>query len=233
MEFSCQRCDGCIPTSICQFISDAVYDGRLYAEAKTARPLLVLDPNSDPEALAATGIRFVSVGHSGCAQKSSTEAVRLKKTYEALIGRRWMDEDLLERVIGTDDSRQALQYAGQLVAVDAAARRTGRHRGQVPGAGGCDRLNLDDDIIRGELAAANRITMPGGMTRPIGVKPEGSKVDHMAAQSAKIDAGHVYLPKSAAWLGEFLTELLSFPNGRHDDQVDCVPSSSAGCRTRI
>jgi predicted phage terminase large subunit-like protein len=49
-----------------------------------------------------------------------------------------------------------------------------------------------------------------------------AKVDHMAAQSAKIEAGHVYLPKSAAWLGEFLTELLSFPNGRHDDQVDSV-----------
>ena len=67
-----------------------------------------------------------------------------------------------------------------------------------------------------------RATMPGRMTRPIGVKPEGSKVDRMAAQSAKIEAGHVYLPKSAAWLGEFLTELLSFPNGRHDDQVDSV-----------
>ncbi len=40
----------------------------------------------------------------------------------------------------------------------------------------------------------------------------------MAAQSAKIEAGRVYLPKSAAWLGE----LLSFPNGRHDDQVDSV-----------
>ena len=47
-------------------------------------------------------------------------------------------------------------------------------------------------------------------------------MDRMAAQSAKIEAGHVYLPKSAAWLGEFLTELLSFPNGRHDDQVDSV-----------
>jgi predicted phage terminase large subunit-like protein len=67
-----------------------------------------------------------------------------------------------------------------------------------------------------------RATMPSGMTRPIGVKPEGSKVDRMAAQSAKIEAGHVFLPRSAAWLGEFLTELLSFPNGRHDDQVDSV-----------
>src|SRR6266446_3148610 len=67
-----------------------------------------------------------------------------------------------------------------------------------------------------------RAAMPRGMTRPIGVKPEGSKVDRMAAQSAKIEAGHVHLPNSAAWLGEFLTELLSFPNGRHDDQVDSV-----------
>ncbi len=64
--------------------------------------------------------------------------------------------------------------------------------------------------------------MPSGMTRPIGVKPEGSKVDRTVAQSAKIEAGHVYLPKSAPWLGEFLTELLSFPIGRHDDQVDSV-----------
>ena len=64
--------------------------------------------------------------------------------------------------------------------------------------------------------------MPQGMTRPIGVKPEGSKVDRMVAQSAKIEAGHVHLPNSAPWLGEFLTELLSFPYGRHDDQVDSV-----------
>ncbi len=67
-----------------------------------------------------------------------------------------------------------------------------------------------------------RATMPSGMTRPIGVKPEGSKVDRMVAQSAKIEAGHVYLPKSAPWLGDFLTELLAFPIGRHDDQVDSV-----------
>ena len=44
----------------------------------------------------------------------------------------------------------------------------------------------------------------------------------MPAARAKIEAGHVHLPNSAPWLGEFLTELLSFPNGRHDDQVDSV-----------
>ena len=64
--------------------------------------------------------------------------------------------------------------------------------------------------------------MPRGMTRPIGVKPEGSKQDRVAAQSAKIEAGHVHLPRNAPWLHDFLNELLAFPNARHDDQVDSV-----------
>src|SRR5450631_196102 len=38
-----------------------------------------------------------------------------------------------------------------------------------------------------------RAAIPQGMTRPIGIKPEGSKVDRMAAQSEKIKAGHGHL----------------------------------------
>src|SRR5262245_49225215 len=67
-----------------------------------------------------------------------------------------------------------------------------------------------------------RSDLPNGMTRPIGVKPDGSKADRMVAQSAKIEAGHVHLPKQADWLDSFLLELLAFPHGRHDDQVDSV-----------
>ncbi len=36
----------------------------------------------------------------------------------------------------------------------------------------------------------------------------------MAAQSARIEAGHVFLPRGAPWLADFLHELLAFPNGR-------------------
>jgi predicted phage terminase large subunit-like protein len=60
------------------------------------------------------------------------------------------------------------------------------------------------------------------MPCPIGRKPEGSKVDRMVAQSAKIEAGHVHLPKNADWLGSFLNEVLGFPLAQHDDQVDSV-----------
>jgi predicted phage terminase large subunit-like protein len=64
--------------------------------------------------------------------------------------------------------------------------------------------------------------LPPGMARPLGRKPEGSKADRMVAESAKIEAGQVYLPRQADWLDTFLLELLAFPNGRHDDQVDSV-----------
>jgi predicted phage terminase large subunit-like protein len=63
---------------------------------------------------------------------------------------------------------------------------------------------------------------PHGMPHPIGQKPDGCKADRMVAQSAKIEAGHVHLPRAAEWLDSFLLELLAFPLGRHDDQVDSV-----------
>ena len=67
-----------------------------------------------------------------------------------------------------------------------------------------------------------RRELPRGMVRPIGQKPDGSKAERMLAQSAKIEAGHMYLPKKCDWSDTFLLELLAFPNGRNDDQVDSV-----------
>jgi len=77
-----------------------------------------------------------------------------------------------------------------------------------------------------------RSDLPNGMTRPIGVKPEGSKADRMVAQSAKIEAGHVHLPRQADWLDSFLVELLAFPLSRHDDQVDSVSQFLKWAQTR-
>ena len=53
------------------------------------------------------------------------------------------------------------------------------------------------------------------------IRPEGSKLGRLAAQSSACATGHVVLPKSAPWLDDFLNELLAFPGGR-DDQVDSV-----------
>ena len=56
----------------------------------------------------------------------------------------------------------------------------------------------------------------------IGVDPDGDKIMRMAAQTAPIEAGAVHLPVNAPWLDEFKKEILSFPKGRHDDQVDAL-----------
>lgn len=54
------------------------------------------------------------------------------------------------------------------------------------------------------------------------VRPEGDKTMRMSAQCAKIEAGAVYLPRNAPWLGDLKSEVLAFPNGLHDDQVNSI-----------
>ena len=61
-----------------------------------------------------------------------------------------------------------------------------------------------------------------GQLHPIGCVPVGSKAARLAAQSAVIEARRVVLPKAAPWLAGLRAELVAFPHGRHDDQVDSL-----------
>jgi len=61
----------------------------------------------------------------------------------------------------------------------------------------------------------------------IGVKPEHDKATRMSIQSAKFESGRVRFPRQAPWLDELEAELFSFPNGRHDDQVDSISQALA------
>jgi predicted phage terminase large subunit-like protein len=56
----------------------------------------------------------------------------------------------------------------------------------------------------------------------IRIDPEGDKIIRMARQTARIEAGCVFLPASAAWLNDFRAELMAFPGGRHNDQIDAL-----------
>lgn len=75
---------------VCQFISDAVYDGRLKPEPDNQNQKLLLAKNAHP-ALAETGITVFEVKHSGCSQKSEEEAQAVRDIYAVLIGQRWVD----------------------------------------------------------------------------------------------------------------------------------------------
>lgn len=56
----------------------------------------------------------------------------------------------------------------------------------------------------------------------IAVEPQGDKVVRAGAQAMRIEGGQVYLPTTAPWLDELQREVLAFPHGTHDDQVDSL-----------
>jgi predicted phage terminase large subunit-like protein len=61
-----------------------------------------------------------------------------------------------------------------------------------------------------------------GVPSPVAFLPNVDKQTRMSTQSSKIEAGQVHLPRQAEWLGDFHDEVLQFPHGRHDDQVDSL-----------
>jgi predicted phage terminase large subunit-like protein len=54
----------------------------------------------------------------------------------------------------------------------------------------------------------------------IAVKAEADKLTRAVAASATIEAGRISLPNVADWLYDYENQLVSFPNGKHDDMVD-------------
>jgi predicted phage terminase large subunit-like protein len=51
-------------------------------------------------------------------------------------------------------------------------------------------------------------------------EPTMDKETRMNTITSTIENGFAHLPENAAWLGEYLHELTSFPNGKNDDQAD-------------
>ena len=71
------------------------------------------------------------------------------------------------------------------------------------------------------------------------VNPRGGKVARVNAVSPAIESGHVFLPRGAVWLEEFLEQWTAFPAAAHDDMVDSSTQAlsyllfAAGARERL
>jgi predicted phage terminase large subunit-like protein len=52
--------------------------------------------------------------------------------------------------------------------------------------------------------------------------PRDEKETRLEVQAAKIESGMVLIPREADWLPAFKRELLAFPKGKYDDQVDSM-----------
>ena len=58
-------------------------------------------------------------------------------------------------------------------------------------------------------------------------KVDSDKIARVNAIAPLIESGRVFLPESAPWLADFLTETSQFPNSAHDDQVDALTQALA------
>jgi predicted phage terminase large subunit-like protein len=58
----------------------------------------------------------------------------------------------------------------------------------------------------------------------VAINPTESKLARLSAICPQIEAGNVFLPdlKLKHWVNDFLDEVLRFPKGKNDDQVDCL-----------
>ncbi|WP_309143619.1 phage terminase large subunit [Bradyrhizobium sp. CCGB01] len=54
------------------------------------------------------------------------------------------------------------------------------------------------------------------------IKIDHDKIGRLYVQEGKFCAGRVWFPRNAPFLAELEMELLTFPQGRHDDQVDSI-----------
>lgn len=91
---------------------------------------------------------------------------------------------------------------------------------------------VEDQASGMQLIQSLRTETPAGVPMPIARRPENDKKSRVAGISAMIEAGQLLLPREAPWLAEFKQELLVFPNGRFDDQVDALSQLLAWARTQ-
>ena len=61
--------------------------------------------------------------------------------------------------------------------------------------------------------------------------PDRDKVARAMPATAALEGGRVLLPQAAPWLRNFVDEVLSFPVGQHDDQVDVLSYAVEVVRT--
>ena len=66
-----------------------------------------------------------------------------------------------------------------------------------------------------------------GRHRVKAIPVERDKATRLYVQAGKFDAGRVHFPKDGPFMPDLLAELLAFPHGKHDDQVDSISQALA------
>ena len=105
--------------SVCRFISESIYEGRLASHPDCARQKIVVPPNGSSLITKDSGIVFSGVEHDGDIQQSDEEVERVRTIYEEMIGRQYTASDGSTRPLALEDFLFIAPYNSQVRALQA------------------------------------------------------------------------------------------------------------------
>jgi uncharacterized protein len=106
--------------SVCRFISESIYEGRLRSHPDCAKQKIALMPNMHGMVLKESGVVFIGVEHDGDIQQSDEEAERVKAVYNELQGRPYTASDGATKPLVLEDFLFIAPYNAQVRALEAA-----------------------------------------------------------------------------------------------------------------
>ena len=106
--------------SVCRFISESIYEGRLGSHPDCARQKIVVPPGAKGFITKESGIVFSGVEHDGNIQQSDEEVERVRAIYHELLGRPYTAKDGSTKPLALDDFLFIAPYNAQVRALQAA-----------------------------------------------------------------------------------------------------------------
>jgi predicted RecB family nuclease len=103
--------------SVCKYISEVVYEGKLQSDAGAGQQALSIADNGNTRN--PTGLRFVGIEHEGNSQSSEGEATALAAMWHGLLGQRFRSRDGVERELSARDILVVSPYNAQVNLITA------------------------------------------------------------------------------------------------------------------
>lgn len=99
--------------AVCEFISDAVYEGRLHAAPENSNQALILNETAH-SSLKPTGISFVEIDHDECSQSSIEEADFIAKIVESLLSQQYRNQSGVVSQVSEENILVVAPYNAQV-----------------------------------------------------------------------------------------------------------------------
>jgi predicted RecB family nuclease len=106
--------------SVCRFISEAIYEGRLGSHTDCARQRVEIAAGSGGHVLKEHGIVLSAVEHDGNIQQSDEEVARVMAIFHELVGRPYTASDGTTKPLSLNDFLFIAPYNAQVRALQAA-----------------------------------------------------------------------------------------------------------------